>query len=118
MLQYSVTGHFPDPDYRDRFSSARGLKPLVWVVAYGPKSALPKPRSSVELWRSGVAEAGPGALPKNLIRGKGACRDRWMPRIQYTRKKHPVEENTPDIHDKVGCARSPSNDIIAGRFWM
>ena len=63
-----------------------------------------------------VRHAAP-VLPKNLIRGKGACLDRWVLKIQYTRNEHPIKENTPDIHNKVACARSRSN-ILAGRFWM
>ncbi len=51
-----------------------------------------------------------------VIRGKGACRDRWMLKIQHTRNEHPVKENTPDIHDKVARARSRSNNTIAGQF--
>ena len=39
-----------------------------------------------------------------------------MLKIQYARNEHLVKENTPDIHDKVACVRSRSNNTIAGQF--
>ena len=38
-------------------------------------------------------------LPKNFMRGKRACRDRRVPRIQGARSEHSIKENTPDTRN-------------------